>query len=596
MSESRLYSLRAELGRLKLDGFIVPQADEHLSEFVGAYAQRLAWLTGFKGSTGLAIVMPSAAAVFVDGRYTVQIREQVDANEWASESFTSSDIARWLKAHVKAGARIGYDPWLHTKAWMFGLQKALIEEGAELVPVSTNPIDAIWADRPPLPAGRLVVYPERLAGESSAEKRAKVATWLEGVKANSTVLCALDSIAWLFNLRGSDIAYTPVSLAYAVIHADRSADLFVDTNEVTQAVLQHLGELVRLHPRDAFERYLKTVSSASIAIDPERAVGAIVDILVAAGRQIVQAQDPVVIMKAKKNSAEIGAHKVVQAQDGGALTAFLHWVSCEAASGEVTELAAADRLVNFRKASHDFIEESFAAISAFGPNSAIVHYHASPQTNRALTPGSIYLIDSGGQYFGGTTDVTRTVCVGRPTAEMQDRFTRVLKGHIALASAVFPRGTRGSQLDVLARQFLWTVGLDYPHGTGHGVGTCLSVHEGPQRIGKLDAEAASLDEPLVPGMILSNEPGYYKPGEYGIRIENLMLVVERSIAGQEHPMLGFETLTLAPIDRTLVNMNLLTLSERNWLDSYHATVAQVIGEQVNEPCRAWLMNVTQPLF
>lgn len=595
VTENRLAALRAELGRRKLDGFIVPQADEHLSEFVGSYAQRLAWLTGFKGSAGLAIVMPSEAAIFVDGRYAEQVRQQVDACSWDFASWTPTDIAQWLRARAGAEMRIGYDPWLHTKGWLANLRQILIEGGADLSPVSENPIDAVWVDRPPPPSGRLLTHPEGAAGEGSADKRAKLASWMAHNNADATVLCALDSIAWLFNLRGQDIPYTPVSLAYAVVHADSSADLFVASEKVTPDVLEHLGEHVRLHSRDQFRVYLKTLSNASTIIDSERLVAGIVDILIAAGARLIEARDPVQIMKAKKNTVEIAAHRAAQDCDAVALTAFLHWISCEATGGGITELSAARRLREFRKVSQQFRDESFQTISAFGPNSAIVHYHASQSTNRVLVPGSLYLVDSGGQYLGGTTDVTRTVSIGSPNAEMQDRFTRVLKGHIALARAVFPAGTRGSQLDMLARQYLWQAGLDYPHGTGHGVGAYLNVHEGPQRIGKLHADTNSIDEPLEAGMILSNEPGYYKQGEYGIRIENLMLVVERSIAGEEHSMLGFDMLTFAPIDRTLINVGMLTMAERIWIDSYHATVAQIVVQHFDDSCRAWLMNVTNPL-
>jgi Xaa-Pro aminopeptidase len=591
----RLTALREELARRRLDGFVVPLTDEHMSEYVGAYAQRLAWLTGFQGSAGSAVVLPAEAAIFVDGRYTLQVREQVSAEDWSYQSVPETSVASWLRDRAGEGARIGYDPWLHTKGWVTAARSALASRGAELVAVDTNPVDAVWPDQPLPSKARLVVQPDDLTGKSSAAKRQDVADWLAAQQADAAVLSALDSIAWAFNIRGQDVDRTPVALAYAVIQSDGTADLFVAPEKLGDDVAQHLGNAVRRHPRAAFAGYLAGLAGKRVAADPERAVAAIFEALAEAGATVIEARDPVVLPKAIKNAVEIAGHKAAQARDGAALTRFLHWLSVEAPKGGQTEISAQDRLRAFREETGQLRDLSFDTISGAGPNGAVVHYRVSEETNRPLELDSLYLVDSGGQYRDGTTDVTRTVAIGTPTAEMKDRFTRVLKGHIALATALFPAGTRGQQLDTLARQFLWQAGLDYAHGTGHGVGAFLSVHEGPQRIAPVGSSQAGGDEPLRPGMILSNEPGYYKTGAYGIRIENLILVVPRDAGGAEKPLLGFETLTLAPIDRNLIDLDLMTGPERAWLDAYHARVAAEIGPLVPADVRAWLDEATRPL-
>ena len=589
--EDRLKALRAQLVRQKLDGFVVPLTDEHMSEYVGAYAQRLAWLTGFQGSAGSAVVLPEEAAIFVDGRYTLQVREQVDGAHWQYESVPQTSIAAWLKDHAAQGARIGYDPWLHTRAWVKQASEALAEKGAELVAVDTNPVDAIWPDRPAPSSARLVVHDDRFAGRSAAQKRAEMADWLTTKKADAAVLSALDSIAWTFNIRGKDVDRTPVALAYAIVHADATADLYVAPEKMDEAVAKHLGNGVRIHDRAAFADALADLEGKTVIADPERAVAAIFEALDAGGAKILPLRDPAVLPKAIKNDTEIAGHKAAQARDGAALSRFLHWISVEAPKGGLTELSASDRLEAFRKDTGLLEDLSFDTISGAGPNGAVVHYRVEESTNRPIETGTLYLVDSGGQYRDGTTDVTRTIAVGSPTDEMKHRFTLVLKGHIALARAIFPKGTRGGQLDALARQYLWAEGLDYAHGTGHGVGSFLSVHEGPQRI----ATFGGGDEPLVAGMILSNEPGYYKTGEYGIRIENLVLVEERAIPGAEKAMLGFETLTFAPIDRALVAVDLLSREERAWVDAYHAAVFDLVGPQLDGDARAWLKAACAPL-
>ena len=591
----RLAALREQLKRDRLDGFVVPLTDEHMSEYVGSYAKRLEWLTGFKGSAGSAVVLPEAAAIFTDGRYTLQVRSQVSASEWSYQSVPETSAAEWLREHAPSGARIGYDPWLHTSDWVTQAKEQLAAKGAELVAVGQNPIDRVWADRPAPSKARLVVQRDELAGRSSADKRQEMADWLAENNADSAVLAALDSIAWTFNLRGADVSHTPVALAYALVNRDGTAELFVDSDKVDDAVKAHLGNGVRLHERSAFEGYLKGLTGKNVAVDPERSVAAIGQALDEAGATVWRVRDPAVLPKAIKNEREIAGHQAAQARDGAAIARFLKWVEAEAPSGKLDELNASDRLQQFREEGGMLKDLSFDTISGSGPNGAIVHYKASPETNRPIEINSLYLVDSGGQYEDGTTDITRTLAIGEPTDEMRDRFTRVLQGHIGIATAVFPKGTRGSQLDSFARRALWEAGVDYAHGTGHGVGAFLAVHEGPQRISPVGSAQAGGDEPLAAGMILSNEPGYYKTGEYGIRIENLVLVVEKVVAGAEKPMLGFETLTFAPIERRLVATEMLSAKELGWLNAYHAKVLAKIGPQLALDDRAWLEAACAPL-
>jgi Xaa-Pro aminopeptidase len=591
----RLAALRAQLAEDRLDGFVVPLTDEHMSEYVGSYAQRLAWLTGFKGSAGSAVVLPQEAAIFTDGRYTLQVRSQVSGDDWSYQSVPETSIAAWLNGHAPQGGRIGYDPWLHSRDWVGQAGEALKARGAELVAVARNPIDVVWQDRPEASRARLVVQPDALAGKSSAQKRTDIADWLGKIGADSAVLAALDSIAWTFNVRGADVSHTPVALAYALVNADGTADLFVASEKVGPDVAQHLGNGVRLHERADFEAALTALNGKTVAVDPERSVAAIFEALDKGGATIVSHRDPTVLPRAIKNPVEIAGHQAAQARDGAAIARFLKWVGEEAPKGGLDELKASDRLEAFRKDSGELKDLSFDSISGSGPNGAIVHYKASPETNRPLEQNSLYLIDSGGQYADGTTDITRTLAIGEPTAEMRDRFTRVLRGHIALATAVFPKGVRGSQLDSFARRPLWEAGLDYAHGTGHGVGSFLSVHEGPQRISPAGSSQAGGDEPLQAGMILSNEPGYYKAGAYGIRIENLVLVVERPVAGADKETLGFETLTFAPIERRLIVKEMLSPQELAWLDTYHAQVVETIGPQLQADERAWLEAACAPL-
>jgi len=595
--EARLEALRQELARAELDGFVIPISDEHMSEYVGAYAQRLAWLTGFRGSAGTAVVLRDCAAIFVDGRYTLQVRDEVDGKLYAYESVPQTSVGKWLGEHATEGMKIGYDAWLHGKRWADAAAKALAEKGAVLVPVARNPIDAIWPDRPaPSPAPALV-HPETLAGQSSTAKRAAVADWLKAKGCAATVISALDSLAWLLNIRGSDIERTPVVLGFAIVRDDASVELFIEPGKVTDELRAHLGERVTVRARADFAAALAGMAGQKVAVDPERTVMGVFTALSGASAEVVEAQDPCLLPKAIKNPAEIAGHRAAQARDGAAMVHFLHWLSRESQTGTVTELVAADFLHRCRAASGDLRDLSFDTISGSGPNGAIVHYRVSEETNRSLEPSSVYLVDSGGQYPDGTTDITRTVWIGpgEPNAEVCDRFTRVLKGHIALARAVFPAGTLGSQLDTLARQFLWHAGIDYAHGTGHGVGSFLSVHEGPQRISRATGGQGGTEQELLPGMILSNEPGYYKAGAWGIRIENLLLVESREIEGAEGAFLGFETLTLCPIERRLLNPTILEPGEVAWWNAYHARVLATVGPQVDGLVLEWLREQCAPL-
>ncbi|MEM8826664.1 MAG: M24B family metallopeptidase, partial [Pseudomonadota bacterium] len=545
--EDRLAALRDQLKRQSLDGFVIPLTDEHMSEYVGEYAQRLAWLTGFQGSAGTASVLMDDAAMFTDGRYKVQVRDQVDGALFSYQDVPKVQVADWLDDHAKGGARIGYDAWLHTKKWVDAATTKLSPKGIELVAVDSNPVDAIWADRPAASDAPLSMHEDTFAGRSSTDKRTDVATWLKEKNADTAVLAALDSIAWLFNIRGADVSRTPVALAFATVDADGTATLFVEKDKLTPDVEAHLGNDVAIRPLADFSDALGALGRAgsTVTVDPDSCVAAIFDAL--AGANVIEAADPALLAKAVKNEIELDGTRAAHVRDGGALTRFLKWLEETAPSGDLDELGAAAKLESLRAESNLLRDLSFDTISAAGPNAALPHYRVSEESNRQIAPDSIYLVDSGGQYVDGTTDVTRTIVNGTPTAEMRTRFTQVLKGHITLATQTFPVGTRGSQLDTLARMHLWRGGVDYGHGTGHGVGSFLSVHEGPQRIGAANYPGSGWDQPLVAGMILSNEPGYYKEGAFGIRIENLVIVVEAQIDGAEGDWLGFETITFAPI-------------------------------------------------
>jgi Xaa-Pro aminopeptidase len=598
--EARLAALREELKRRDLTGFIIPISDEHMSEYVGDYAQRLAWLTGFGGSAGFAAVTLDHAAIFVDGRYTVQVREQVDGNLFEYRSVPGDSLGGWLAQVAGTSARIAYDPWLHTWKWVAGLEKAVKPAGIALVAVDSNPIDAVWPDQPAPSDAPAIVHEETLAGRSSADKRAAIADWLAQEGLDAVVIPALDSIAWLLNIRGGDVAHTPVALSYVIAHRDGSAELFIAPEKVTPELTRHLGNAVTVRPREAFTGALTELAGKSVSVDPDFGVVAIAQGLRAAGAKFVFKQDPTILAKAIKNARERQGQREAQALDGAAVSRFLRWLEETAPSGEVDELSAAAKLEAFRRAAGDLRDTSFGTISAAAGHAALPHYKVDEDSNIAIPPGSIYLVDSGGQYPAGTTDITRTVWIhspdgAQPSAEMKDRFTRVLKGHIQIDRAVFPQGTSGGQIDALARQYLWEAGVDYAHGTGHGVGSFLGVHEGPQRIAKPAGGQAGTGQELFAGMILSNEPGYYKPGAFGIRIENLVLVEEREIAGAEARYLGFETLTFAPLDRTLIAVSLLTTDEIAWVNAYHAKVQAIVAPQLSGDDLVWLERHTAPL-
>ncbi|MEN9717578.1 MAG: hypothetical protein RIQ99_456 [Pseudomonadota bacterium] len=595
--KARLEALRTELRTRQLDGFVVPISDEHMSEYVGAYAQRLAWLTGFAGSAGTAVVLTDKAAIFVDGRYTLQVREQVDGALFEYQSVPATSPAAWLAAQAPQGARIGYDAWLHGKPWVDATNQALSANGGALVATGGNPIDAIWADQPAPSPAAAIVHPTEHTGVSSEAKRSEVAEWLSARGLDAAVVSALDGVAWLLNIRGADVDRTPVALSFVLAHADGTAQLFIAPEKVTPELRAHLGNAVTILPRDEFVPQLRTLGGKKVAVDPERSVAAVFAALAGAGAQVVELTDPTVLPKAVKNPTEQAGQRAAQARDGAAIVQFLHWLSIEAPKGGETELSAAAKLQALREATGLLRDLSFDTISGAGPNAASPHYKVTAESNRAIEPNSIYLVDSGGQYADGTTDITRTVWIGpgQPSAEHKDRFTRVLKGHITLAQAVFPQGTVGSQLDSFARMHLWQAGLDYAHGTGHGVGSFLSVHEGPQRIAKSAGGQAGTGQELLAGMILSNEPGYYKAGEYGIRTENLVLVEPREIPGADGAYLGFETLTFAPIDKALVDPTLLTRADVAWWNAYHAKVEALLAPQLSGDALVWLKEQCRPL-
>lgn len=592
---NRLAALRSNLHAKGLDGFIVPISDEHMSEYVGDYAQRLAWLTNFGGSAGSAAVLAEKAAVFVDGRYAVQVREQVDGALYDHVDVPASNMGRWLASHVQAGDRIAYDPWLHGVDWAAQISDILASKGASLVPVDANPIDAIWDDQPERSLIPLRVHDLSLAGQSAVEKRQIMADWLNQEGLDCAVMTALDSIAWTFNIRGSDVDCTPVALSFAILHKDATADLYVAPEKMTDAVRAHLGNSVRVHDRADFDAALAALAGQKVAVDPERAVAAIFAALDAAKAQVVRRRDPAVLPKAIKNATELAGTRTAHIRDGVAVSRYLKYMDETAHLGGLDELSAAAKLKGFRQDSGLLLDLSFDTISATGPNGALPHYKVDESSNRAIETGTLYLVDSGGQYADGTTDITRTIAIGEPTAEMRRRFTQVLKGHIALAQARFPLGTRGSQLDILARQYLWADGVDFAHGTGHGVGSYLSVHEGPQRIAKPSGGQAGTEEPLCAGMILSNEPGYYKAGSFGIRIENLVIVVPIDISGSEQPMLGFETITYVPIAQNLIDTMMLSESDRHWLNDYHAAVLEKLSPTMTGDDLAWLEAACAPL-
>jgi len=587
----RLQALRDELTRRGLDGCIVPRADEHMGEYVPPHAERLAWLTGFTGSAGSCVVLNDRAAVFSDGRYTSQLKDEVDASLYDLCHSIEHPPKDWIAAHLQR-RRLAYDPWLHSPADVAGLTAACARAGGQLVALDGNVIDAIWPDQPEPPLGRAFVHGLEFAGQRSADKRHKIGQTLKQEKIDAVVLTAPDSIDWLLNIRGNDVDIAPLALAFAVLHQGGMVDLFIDARKLDDEVRAHLGRDVTVHDPADLGPVLDGLGrdKRTVGFDPATGSSWIQQRLKDSGASIAERTDPCQLPKAIRNAVELDGARAAHLRDGAALTSFLAWLDREAPGDRVSEISAANVLEEMRKRDPLYRGPSFPTISGAAANGAIVHYRVSPATNRTLDGGSLYLVDSGGQYRDGTTDVTRTVAIGTPSDEMRDRFTRVLKGHIAIATARFPKGVTGSQLDPLARRALWEVGLDYDHGTGHGVGSYLSVHEGPQRIGKAHSAVA-----LQPGMVISNEPGYYKEGAYGIRIENLTVVETLNApAGAGKELLGFATLTLAPIDLNLVEAAMLNPRERGWLDLYHQRVRERITPLVDGETANWLALATRP--
>jgi len=587
---ARVERLRTELKRRGLDGFVVPRADRQQNEYLPASEARLAWLTGFTGSAGAAIVLADRAALFVDGRYTVQAAAQVDAKIFSIEHLIDSPPQQWLEQNLRSGARLGYDPWLHTSENAERLRKACANAGAELVGVGDNPIDALWTDRPAAPAGAVSLHDVKFAGESAADKLKRIQAELKKLRADVLVVSDPLNVAWTFNIRGADIAHIPVALAFAVIPREGRPALYVDGAKLDNKVRDALEKIAAVRGPGDLARDVGELKGKTVRLDLASAADALTRQVADHGGKPVSAADPIALMKAVKNHAEIAGARAAHKRDGVAVARFLAWFEREAPTGIVTEIDAVEALESFRRDSGLLKDISFPTIAGSGPNGAIVHYQVTRASNRTIGRNELFLVDSGAQYEDGTTDITRTIAVGTPSDEMRDRFTRVLRGHIAIATAVFPENTSGAQLDPLARTPLWQAGLDFDHGTGHGVGSYLSVHEGPARISKLGAAA------LRRGMILSNEPGYYKTAAFGIRIENLVLVIAApEPVGAEKPVNTFETLTLAPIDRRLIDTRMLTARERNWVDSYHARVQEVLSPLLDAPTSAWLDAATRPL-
>ncbi len=589
----RLSALRAQLEGAGIDGYLVPHGDEHQGEYSAPFAERLKWLTGFSGSAGLAIVLKDRAVIFVDGRYTLQVKTQVDGALYEYAHLVDDPPPKWIEKNLNPGAKLGFDPRLHTPQGLARFEQAVQKIDASLAPIDGNLIDKIWTDQPPRPTASLRIYPEKFAGRSSAEKRGLVAKVLESEGLDAFLISALDSIAWLLNVRGDDMEFSPLAYAYVLMRSDGTATLLVDPAKLSEEVRAHLGGDVSIAPYDGLQGALKNLAEdvKIIGVDKNTVSRWAVDLIKDTKRRAAPSTDPCAGLKARKHPAELAGVREAHVRDGAALTRFLAWLSIEGPKGTLNEVSAADRLEAIRAESNLYLGPSFPTIAGAGGNGAIVHYRAHPDTAAAIKPDMLFLVDSGGQYLDGTTDVTRTVAIGTPTTAQIRHFTLVLKGHIALARARFVTGTAGNQLDTLARAPLWEDGLDYDHGTGHGVGTYLGVHEGPQSISK-----RPINVPLEPGMVVSNEPGYYRTGEYGIRIENLVAVVEASAPdGAERPLLTFETITLAPIDLSLVDAALLTADEKVWLNTYHAKVREALSPLLDEGTRQWMEGVTEEI-
>lgn len=583
--------VRAAMAEQGLDGFLVPHEDEHQNEYLPEANDRLAWLTGFTGSAGAGVVLQDRAAVFTDGRYTVQVKAQVDAGQFELRDLVDGGVPAYLE-QAPRGAVIGYDPRLHSPDALATLRRAAVRAGAELKPVEANPVDLAWGgERPAQPTAPVVPHAERYSGESSASKRARIGEAVAKAGADAAVLTAPASIAWLFNVRGGDVIRTPLPLAQAIVETDGRARLFLDPAKVTNELPGWLGDAVQLEVPDALPSALEALGGRRVLIDPAQSSAWYFDRLEATGATVIRAMDPCTLPRATKNAVEIEGSRQAHIRDGAALARFLHWVDTVAQVQLPDERAVVEALERFREETGALKDLSFDTIAGVGPNAALPHYRPVTRTIRRMERGSLLLVDGGGQYLDGTTDVTRTMAIGEPSQDQRRMFTLVLKGHIAMATVRFPAGTTGHQLDALARLPMWMAGLDYDHGTGHGVGSYLGVHEGPQRIAK-----AVNTQPLLPGMIVSNEPGYYREGHWGIRIETLQVVTPAEpIPGGERPMHGFEQLTFAPLDRRLVDVDLLTAAERAYVDAYHAETWAKVGPLLDGEVKAWLEAQCRPL-
>lgn len=591
LGAARLAALRGELGACGLDGFIVPHSDRFQGEYLQARDERLMWLTGFSGSAGAAVVLAQEAAVFVDGRYTLQAAAQIDAGAFSAKVLGAGAVTGWLEKNAGKGAVIGYDPWLHTAAAADKLRRACARAGAVLQPVQTNPIDSVWAGQPPPPSARIVPQGLEFAGRSTADKLTRLRKTLADAGEDAVLVTFCDGVSWLFNIRGNDVIHTPIVHAFALVEKD-SATLFTDPGKLDGVARNWLAPHAAIRPETDLGAALDALGTAKamVRLDPDTAADWLALRLKTAGAKTSKAEDPTIGPKARKNAAERAGARAAHARDGIAMARFLAWFDAKAPTGTLDEIAAATELERFRAETNQLLDISFDTISAAGPNAALPHYRVSSASNRVIEPGSFYLVDSGGQYRDGTTDITRTIAVGEVSEEMKRRYTMVLKGHIAIATARFPAQTSGAQLDTLARAPLWLAGEDFDHGTGHGVGSYLSVHEGPQRISKTGTA------PLEPGMILSNEPGFYKDGEFGIRIENLILVTEAvDIAGGSRAMMGFETLSHTPIDTRPLDLDLMTEDEIAWLNAYHAETRKRLIAKLEGAERDWLIAATEPV-
>ncbi|RDJ27110.1 aminopeptidase P family protein [Bosea caraganae] len=586
----RVAALRAALTAQGLDGFIVPRADEHQGEYVPAHMARLAWLTGFTGSAGNAVILKDKAALIVDGRYTLQSAEQTDPAVITPTRMEETVLDRWIELNLPPGARLGYDPWLHTVDGVARLEKAAAAAGGVLVAVKQNPIDALWSDRPAPPTAPVKAHRAEFAGESTASKLARIQEALAKAKVDALVISDPHALAWTFNIRGGDVEHTPLPLGYGIVPREGRPTVFLAPEKVTNEAGDAIGAVGEIAPPAALQKQIEALGAAKakVRLDAGTAAAALATLIRDAGGTPDAGTDPIALMKARKNAAELNGTRAAHLRDGAAITRYLSWLAREAPKGNLTEIDAVAALENERLKTGLLKDVSFTTIAGAGPNAALPHYRVTEASNRRIEPG-IFLVDSGGQYEDGTTDITRTMAIGEPSAEMRDRYTRVLKGHVAISRAVFVKGTSGAQLDALARLPLWQAGLDFDHGTGHGVGSYLSVHEGPQRLSKLGTT------PLEPGMILSNEPGYYKEGEYGIRIENLIVVEERQIPGGDRTIYGFETITWAPYERALIELSLLDAGEIAWINAYHAQVWSKLAPLVEGEAKSWLEKACLPL-